>query len=673
MDPYADLPASRRVRWLARLAFVWAALITARLIYLQVIAHADYREAALGQQRRLREVLTPRGTIFDRNGRPLAMSVPVETVSVNPILLPDRPLAAHMLASILSINEAELSQRLESYAAKRKGYMVVAKRVDAERAGRLRNLGVDWISFEQEGLRRYPNGVLASHVLGGVDHEEHGNAGIEMQFDDELGGYPGYEWVTSDVKKRSFDSAIETAPQESHNLILTIDRRIQFTADAELRRAVIENHCDSGTAVAMNPHTGEILAISNYPYYNPNEPPKSKNDYNARKNLAVGDPFEPGSVFKVFTVAAALETTRIRPETVFHCSNGAYTLFGRTIHEAHGGYGALTVEDILAKSSNIGAVKIAQQMGIKNLHEYLMRFGFNQPTGIELPSESSGLVFRLNKWQPTSIGSVPMGHEVLVTSLQLARACSAIANNGLLVKPRLTLPRATGEQIQLVSYHEEDAKPVRIIKPETAITMRKMMETAVLRGTGKHIHVDGYTFGGKTGTAQMFDKVTKRYTRRYNASFMGFAPLTNPAVVIVVTLNGSTKYGGVIAGPVFKEIAQTAMRAMNIPQDNIDPEKFKDEIAEPTVSDVATETLSTAQAAQIHQEMETEEASTRTEIAVGPKVPNFIGKPIRTVIEEATAQGIRIELTGAGIAREQDPSPGSSLLAGQKVKVRFER
>lgn len=672
MDPYADLPASRRVRWLARLAFCWAALIAARLIYLQVIAHAEYRDLAIGQQRQLREMLTPRGTIFDRNGRPLAMSVPVETVSVNPMLLPDRPLAAHLLAPILGIKEAELLERLESYASKRRGYMVVDKRVTAERAGRLRSLGVDWISFEQEGLRRYPNGPLAAHVLGGVDHEEHGNAGIEMQFEDELGGYPGYEWVTSDVKRRSFDSAVETEPQAGHNLVLTIDRRIQFTADAELKKAVLENNCDSGTAVAMNPHTGEILAISNYPVYDPNEAPKSKSDYNARKNLAVGDPFEPGSVFKVFTVAAALETTKIRPETTFHCSNGAYTLFGRTVHEAHGGYGVLTVEDILAKSSNIGAIKIAQQMGNKNLHEYLTRFGFNQTTGVDLPGESSGLVFRLSKWQPTSIGSVPMGHEVLVTSMQLARACSAIANNGLLVKPHITLPHAVGEQIQLVSYHQDDEKPVRIIKPETAITMRRMMEAVVLRGTGKHIRVEGYTFGGKTGTAQMFDKATKRYTHRYHASFMGFAPLTNPAVVIVVTLNNSAKMGAAIAGPVFKEIAQTAMRAMNIPQDNIDPKTFKDEM--PLVaSEVAVESITKAEAATIHHEMEAEESATRNEIPAGPKVPNFIGKPIRTVIEEATAQGVRLELTGTGIAREQDPPVGGRLAAGQKVKVRFER
>ncbi len=672
MDPYADRPASRRVRWVARFAFLWAALIASRLIYLQVIAHADYQHQAIRQQQQLREVQTPRGTIFDRNGRPLAMSVPVETVSVNPMLLPDLPLAAHLIAPILEIDETQLLERLEDYSQRRKGYMVVAKRVSAEKAGKLRSLGVNWISYEQQGLRRYPNGTLASHVLGGVDHEEHGNAGIELSFDDELGGYPGYEWVTTDVKRRSFDSSVETEAQMGHNLVLTIDRRIQFTADEALKKAVLENDCDSGTAVVMDPHTGDILAISNYPHYDPNEAPRNSKDYNARKNLAVGDPYEPGSVFKVFTIAAALETTKITPETTFFCHNGSYKIASRTVREAKGGYGVLSVEDILAKSSNIGSIKIAQHMGSKNLHDYLMRFGFNQPTGIDLPGESSGLVFRLNRWQPTSIGSVPMGHEVLVTSVQLARGVSAIANNGLLVKPRLTLPRpANGPAIQTVAYFEDQDKPVRILKPETAITIRKMMEAVVLRGTGRNIRLEGYTFGGKTGTAQMFDKVTRRYTRRYNASFMGFAPLTNPAAVIVVTLNGSTKYGGVIAGPVFKEIAQSSMMALNVPQDNVDPQTFKDDMVMAEASDVPIESISIAEAAQIHQEMQAEVS--QTEISTGPKVPNFLGKPIRTVIEEATAEGVRLELTGAGIARQQFPLPGTQLSAGQKIKVHFER
>jgi cell division protein FtsI (penicillin-binding protein 3) len=670
-DLRADAPASRRVRWIVRWACIWAALILGRLIFLQVVNQKQYRELALNQQTQLRQVEPPRGTIFDRNGQPLAMSIPVETVTVNPKLLPNRELAAKLLASVLDLDEAQLAARIETAFQNRKGYLIVARQVDAIRAARLRGLGVDWISFEPRGIRRYPNGRVAAHVLGGVDHEEHGNAGAELQFDDDLGGFPGYEWVTTDVRRRGFDSTMEMEPQESHNLVLTIDRRIQFAADEALEKAVKENGCDSGSAVVMNPETGEILALSNYPVYDPNEAPRSAADYDARKNRAVGDPFEPGSVFKVFTIAAALETTDITPQTQIHCQNGVLHLPGRVIHEAKGGYGLLSVEDILAKSSNIGAIKIGMKMGNAKLREYLLRFGFSQPTGIDLPGESGGLVRRLDRWTVGSMGSVAMGHEVLTTSVQLARAVSVIANNGYLVRPVLTLSRpVSGVRIQAVAYEPRAEQPERIIKPETAITMRQMMEQVVLRGTGKSARLDGYTSGGKTGTAQMIDKATGRYSHRYNASFMGFAPVTNPAITVVVTLNNSSKYGGVIAAPVFKQIAQTALRVLNVPQDNVDP-RVPAPAENLAVADVTMPAMPAAEAVSFQRDVAEVEGQ-QMAIATGPSVPNFIGKPVRGVLEEAAARGVRVELSGSGVARWQEPAPGMRLLAGQKVKVSFE-
>jgi cell division protein FtsI (penicillin-binding protein 3) len=673
MNQYADYPAGRRVRWLARFAVVWAALIVGRLVFLQVVSRDEFKQYARDQQTHLKVIPASRGTIYDRQGRPLAMSVPVETVSVNPMLLPNRALAARLVAPVLNIDEKDLLSRLDSYAAARKGYMVVARRVDAERAGRLRTLGVDWFTYEAEGVRRYPNGELASHLLGGVDHEEHGNGGLELQFDEELGGAPGYEIQTTDVKRRSFDSSMESLTQAGRNVVTTIDRRIQFAADQALKKAVIENRCSSGTVVVMNPYNGEVLAVANYPTYDPNEAPKGRNDYTARKNRAVGDPFEPGSVFKVFTIAGALETTGITPETPFHCSNGAYAFAGRVLHEAHGGYGVLSVAEILAKSSNIGAVKIGQRMGEKKLYEYLMRFGFNQPTGIELPSESKGLVFRLNRWQPGSIGSVPMGHEVLVTSMQLARGVSVIANGGFLVRPHLTIAKPfEGPQIQLVSYRPIEDQPQRILKPETAITMRRMMEGVVLFGTGKNIiRLDGYSAGGKTGTAQMFDHSTGRYSHRYNASFMGFAPVTNPAVVVVATLNDSSKYGGVVAGPVFNEVMQTALRILNVPRDIVEPQPLPQTV-EAQPEGMAIADTSSVDATRLHEELADEQQASG-EVSIGPSVPNFIGKTIRDVIEESAAQGVRVDLSGSGLARRQEPPAGTRLAVGQRVKVVFER
>jgi cell division protein FtsI (penicillin-binding protein 3) len=673
MQAHADLPASQRVRWLARAALLWAAIIAGRLIYLQIFNYEDLRETALDQQTRLEELYASRGAIADRNGHLLAVSVPVETVSINPKHLPkDRVFAMRTLARVLSVDESTLLKRLDDYTSAGKGYMVVAKNVDAESAGRLRQLGLDWVRFEQKGLRKYPEGTLAAHLLGGVNHEHVGNAGVELYYEDEIGGYPGYAWVTKDPKQRSFESLLETPRIAGRNLILTIDRRIQFSADQALKQAVIENRCQSGTAVVMDPHTGEILALSNYPTYDPNVAPASKADYEARKNLAVGDPFEPGSVFKVFTIASALETTDLTPETKIFCHNGAFTTFGRTIHEAKGGYGELSVADVLAKSSNIGAYKIGMRMGESKFHEYLLRFGLNAPTGVELPAESSGLIFRLSRWQPTSLGSVAMGHEVLTTSVQLARALSAIANNGVLVEPRLTLPNPPpGVDLKPVAYQAPSADPRRILRPETAIVMRQLMERVVLVGTGKSARLNGYTSGGKTGTAQMFDKVARRYTHLYNASFMGFAPVVNPNIVVVVTLNGSTKYGGVIAAPVFKEIAESALRVRNVPQDNLDPAMLEIEETPSPVADGAPAPPADS-GRELQAALETDSGGDPA-IATGPAAPAFVGKTIRAVVEEASAKGVKVELDGSGIAREQDPAPGTRLVAGQRVRVRFER
>ena len=672
MEVYADHPARHRVRWLARFALLWAVGIGARLIFLQAVSYEEFRDLARQQQTKLRQLAAPRGNIYDRSGRLLALSVPVETVIVNPLQLPDRQLAAQLLAKILEIDEARLSERLEAYANARKGYMVVEKGVSVEKAERLRQLGVEWIGFESGGVRRYPDGLLAAHVLGGVDHEAKGNAGIERQFEDDLGGYPGYEWVISDVQRRSFDSSLQKAPQAGRDVVLTIDRRIQYAADEAIREAVANSMADSGTAVAMDPHTGEILALANYPTYDPNEVPKSAADYTARKNLASTDPFEPGSIFKVFGLAAALETTDVRPETVFHCGNGTINVGGHVIGEAHGGFGYLTVEEIIAKSSNVGAVKIALKTGEKNLHDYLLRFGFNQTTGVEMPSESQGLIFRLKRWQPGSIGSVAIGHEVLTTSLQLARGLAAIANNGFLVRPRLTRPRPLGEAtFRNIAFQQGDDAPKRILRPETTMTLRKVMESVVLNGTGKGIRLDGYSCGGKTGTAKLFDKALGKYVSRYNASFMGFAPVNNPAVIVVVTLNGTRQYGATAAGPAFKQITQTALRVMNVPQDLSEPAPVGEVVPERTVADVAVTSALLKTPEVMQQEMEAEQGPA-VAIAVGPKLPNFIGKTAREVLDEAMQAGVRVNLDGSGIARAQDPPAGARLVSGQHVKVRFQ-
>ncbi len=525
--------------------------------------------------------------------------------------------------------------------------------------------------------------------------------------------------------------------------------------------------------MVVNPYTGDILAMANYPRFDPNLPPSPDDPPNARSNLAVTTPFEPGSVFKVITLTAALESTSLRPDSIINCGNGQINLFGRIIHD-HDRYSALAMSDVLAKSSNIGAINIGLKVGDRNLYSYVRRFGFGRKTGIELPGESTGMVRRVEQWTPSSIGSVAMGHEVSATSLQLALAGAAVANGGMLIKPRLVVSRQ--KQGQSAETFPPDT-PKRIMHPETAIKMRQMMEGVVLHGTGKQAALAGYTSGGKTGSAQVFDLRAHVYTHTYNASFLGFAPVVNPQIVVAVTLNGTTHgsagFGGAVAAPVFREVATTALRIFDVPKDLPDgplrasnektsngktatdkraaadendlaiaglgdgPDAWGGLAAQGSTnsatiagaaSNFARETDATlsrdaarsrsvssvtpppvhmdgsglpgpshadAQAdaqraealkaeasyvdrrpfltasAEPHTALPPLEPVRATAPPGGRKVPDFRGMPLRAVLAEAAATGVPIELEGNGLARVQDPPPGSYLPPRAAVRVQF--
>jgi len=667
--------ATRRVRMLARLAFVWALLIVMRLVQLQVVQHSEYRREALQQQQQVVELDGPRGIIFDRWGQRLAMSLPVESVCVDPLRVPDRAMASEILAAILGLDAGDLRFRMDAAARAKHGFLWVKRRVTPEEAKRLHDLQpkLEWIEFRTENQRFYPNKSLAAHVLGGVDFQQSGNGGVEQSLNDQLTGHTGEIRLVSDVRRHGFESTMSTQPQPGEDIKLTIDSRIQFTGEQEIKKIVEQHHAKSGSFVAMDPKTGDIIAMGNWPTYDPNEPPKP-GAMVSRENLAVTAPFEPGSVYKVITLSAALETTHIRPETVIPCGNGSITLFGRTIHD-HNRYGALSMEDVLARSSNIGAINIGLKVGPQNMYDYVRKFGFGRRTGVPLPGESPGMVRPLKRWEKSSIASVAMGHEIGVTALQLAQACSVIANGGFLVRPRLTLDTPS-------------AQPIRVLKPETAITMRRMMEGVVIKpyGTGyKYARLLGYTSAGKTGTAQIYDYRAHQYTHLYNASFMGFAPVTNPAIVVVVTVNGTeglAGYGGPTSAPAFREIAASALRIMDVPKDL--PEMLPSidgDLADE--NDVAIAGLGSSIPPPLVQAGDADAADDRPVASAnsapdqrnfsGPKVPNFQGKSLRDVIEQSAALGLPLEFSGDGIARGQIPAPGAVLPIGEKVRVQFGR
>jgi cell division protein FtsI (penicillin-binding protein 3) len=688
LDAPAESQATNRLRVLARICCIWGFVVLGRLIYLQLIAHDEFVRLAESQQEKEVELRAPRGEIFDRNGARLAMSLPVDSVCVNPLRVPDIGLAADLLSRVLEgVDRGQLRERMKSAAAGGRGFLWVKRKITPEESEKLRSYNLDWVEFRTESRRFYPKGPLAAHVIGSVDHEEKGNAGVEQTLNQDLMGRAGIIRTLSDVRGGVVDRTVYSDPQPGKKLVITIDERIQYFAERELRQALIDNHCRTGSLVVMNPTTGEILAIANamkgHEPFDPNKPVLAGEPIENRQNLAVSAPFEPGSVFKVVTISAGIDTGRVRPETVVNCGSGRIVLFRRVIHDAHP-YSALSVSDVLAKSSNIGAIQVGLRVGNESLYDFVKRFGFGSETGVPLPGESAGLVWPLKKWIPSSIGSVAMGHEVMTTTLQLAQACSIVANGGMLVRPRLVIER---QRPGASPEKETPTAPVRAIKAETAATMRALMQGVVLHGTGRLAQLEGYSSAGKTGSAQIYDHATRVYTHKYNASFMGFAPVNRPAIVVVVSLNGASKFGGPVAGPVFAKVASAALRFLDVPKDQPDnlvpPEPGDEPDSDLAIADLngdhdpeqepgVTEppAVVAAESASILQPVSTASAPP---IPAGPRVPDFHGKTVRAVLEEAMEFGIKVEIKGSGMARIQDPPAGSVLRPDDRVRVVFAR
>src|SRR5882724_2184834 len=678
MESPTRLRGITRTTFLAGGAAVWGVAIFGKVFYLQVLRHKQYAQMAREQQMKMVEVPGPRGSIYDRNNQPLAMSVPVDSVYVNPKRLPNLGVAADVIAPVLHLDRDQLYARLKSALddKKRHGFCWVKRKISFTEAADLRSLRLPWIEFQTESQRHYPKGHVAAHVVGSVDHEEKGNSGIELGLDAELRGEAGSAEVLTDVHDKRIESEPMDEPKVGTNMVLSIDERIQFAAERDLKEAIDNSAASGGAIVVMNPKNGEILAMASYPQFDPNKPPQRGERHGARLNRAVAAPYEPGSVFKVITLATALETTNLRPDSILPC--GTMAMFHRVIHEAHAAYGPMSMADVLSHSSNVGAIQIGMKIGREKLYEYVRRFGFGQKTGTGLPAESGGMLRKLEKWQPGSICSIPMGHEISVTTLQLAQACCVIANRGLRIKPRLILKRQKPGGAMLAEKFEQ---PVRIIKPETAFMMRQMMEGVVLPGTGMRARLDGYSSAGKTGSAQIYDYATRHYTHNYNASFMGLAPVTNPAVVVVVTLNGTNGgtagQGGRVAAPVFRSVTMEALRVLDVPKDLPDQEPpviKKDKID----SDLAIAGLSDPPPLE---EFDTPPAvfgpvpppAEKPKVAevTGPRVPNFQGKTVRAVVEEASAMGLPVSLDGRGVARMQMPPPGAVLPPGHHIRVQF--
>jgi cell division protein FtsI (penicillin-binding protein 3) len=582
----------RRLRMVNVVVFFacWAAAIGLRLVWLQVVRHHDFVERAARQQQRTFEVAPRRGVLYDRNLNELAMTTLVDSIYAVPseIASEKDPNAAALkskvaaeLAKVVHTDPTDRftsAQQIHARLVASRNFAWVARKQDAATVARVKALGLKGVYTQKEFKRFYPNNQIAAQVLGYVGIDDNGLGGLEQEFDDDLHGTPGRMLTALDARRHVLGSE-ERDPLPGENLVLTIDENIQFMAERALDHAMEKFKPLNGTVVVQDPHTGQILALAMRPTFNPNDFRHATRDL--LKDHAVSDVYEPGSTFKLVTYSAAIEEKKTRPDELIDCQGGKITLFGRTIHDSHLGTGVITVEQALWKSSDVAAVKLALRMGSDTFYKYMRAYGFGDRSGVELPAETRGLLRPTRKWGATSIGSLAIGQEVGVTPVQLVTMVSTIANGGTYLPPHILL-KSTDEVkgskgLKPVGFHPGTELPSplpegahRVISTMTSAEMRKMMEGIVLFGTGRSAALNGYSAGGKTGTAQKIDVRTHTYSKtKYVASFAGFAPINNPAVSIAVIIDSpeGAHMGAQVSGPVFQELAQQILEYLGVPHD----------------------------------------------------------------------------------------------------------
>jgi cell division protein FtsI (penicillin-binding protein 3) len=524
------------------------------------------------------------------------VTVQVDSVYAVPSELGDnRASAAEILAEIVHAdprdNFTSQQQMLARFNASR-NFAWVARKVDPEIADRLRELNLKGVYFQKEFKRFYPNNDLAAQVLGYVGTDDVGLGGLERQFDEDMHGEPGHMLTALDAKRHVLGSE-ESQPMPGENLVLSIDANIQYMAERALDAQMLKTKALHGTVVVQDPHTGQILALAIAPRFNPND--QKHMDSSVLQNLAVSDVYEPGSTFKLVTYSAALDGAGVQPTDLVDCQNGAMTMYGRTLHDDHSDhFGVVTVQYALEHSSDVGAAKMALKLGPNKFYSYMRGFGFGDRSGIELPSETRGLLRAPKKWGSTSILSMAIGQEVGVTPVQLVTMVSALANGGVYMPPHVLL-QSTDEmkgdaRLKPAAFRPSNQLPAilpdgahRVISEMTSAKMRMMMQGIVTEGTGKLAALNGYSSAGKTGTAQKIDVATHTYSHtKLVASFAGFAPVSNPAISIAVVIDTPTAggeaahYGGAASAPVFADVAQQVLEYLGVPHDQ--PLKTKKEL-----------------------------------------------------------------------------------------------
>jgi cell division protein FtsI (penicillin-binding protein 3) len=564
MRTYHESDIRKRTLVVCFLLGAWSVVLLLRLLQLQVFDHAWFAARASRQSRAKVTVQARRGTIYDRNGRVLASSLPVFTVKLSPVekeTPAQEATKVRRLRAILDLSEKEVSEILRSLRDD-DAYVYVKKKVSPEIAARVRDLNLPGVGFDEENKRVYPNGSLAAHVIGGVNADESQQAGVESRYNPVLKGEDGQQLIYKDNKRRWYQSQVIKSPVSGRDIVLTIDSTIQYIADRALAQAIREHPATGGTIIICDPTTGDILALASYPTYDVNNYTESRE---AWINRAIGATFEPGSTFKIVTAAAALESGVVRYSDSFDCTAGLIKIGNLTIRD-HERFGILTFPKVLIESSNVGTVKFASRLGQADFYAMIKRFRFGEKTGIDLPAEEPGRVWPLEQWNKTySLPHIAIGYEISATPLQILRAMNVYATRGWLVRPHVVLRSPESPPLPVQGPGPEE----RILDGDLAENLTgRVFEKVVEEGTAKFGRLEDFWIAGKTGTAQKLDPVLKTYTtRRHTASFVGFVPARRPVLTMIVVLDDLKEdiyYGGQICAPIFRDIARQVLRYLRI-------------------------------------------------------------------------------------------------------------
>lgn len=532
-----------------------------RLVDIMIINHGVYLEKARFQQVKKEATPVKRGVILDRMGRELAVNLDTESIFCDPKSVSKTEDVSIVLAKAVN-------QKPEAVAAKltmHNSFNWIDRKLDAEHAQKIKELKLKGIGFVPDIKRLYPKGSLASHIIGYVDIDNKGLEGVEQKYNKFLDTTGEKNYVFRDAKGNALSEGRQKEIK-GNNIVLTIDEGLQYTLEKNLDAALSQWHAVSAVAIMMDPYTGEVLAMANRPTFNLNRP--SEATAHQRRNRAITDCYEPGSTFKIVVGSAALEESTVNPGSRFDCSAGSIEIGGRKIKDAHK-HGVLTFSEVIQKSSNVGTIKVGLGLGREKIHEYIKKFGFGSKTGIDLVGEVSGMIRPPEKWSGMSLGSIAIGQEVGVTPLQVLRAYSVVANGGFLVKPHV-VSEIISPSGNLVYKAAPEYK--KILSEKTVETFKDILKTVTEEGgTAKDAAVDGNLVAGKTGTAQLIDPRTKKYSKdRFVSSFVGFVPADKPriAMIVVIYEPRGAIYGGVVAGPVFKKIAHESLSYLSVPRDD---------------------------------------------------------------------------------------------------------